>query len=104
MRPFFCLAAPVRPRPPRRQRRGFAGNSASPGENPDPADAASDPKESAVYDVVAHVFTGLPAARLAGAAGIQADTLHLRAPFLVVIPAPRRFAEGLLPDVGHLMD
>ena len=50
-----------------------------------------------------HHIAGLGAIVLAGRSRLQADRFHLLGPFLVVIAAPARLAEMVLPQMDHFM-
>ena len=52
---------------------------------------------------MAHDIAGLGAIVLAGGGRLQADRSHLLGPLLVVIAAPARLAEMVLPQMDHFM-
>ena len=52
---------------------------------------------------MAHDIAGLGAIVFTGRGGLQADRSHLLGPLLVMIAAPARLAEMVLPQMDHFM-
>ena len=60
-------------------------------------------KRAAVLDVMTHGLTDALTSWLAGVGWYQADALHHRRPFFIVVSTAARFAGVLLQLVNHFM-